>query len=254
MCADHLIILPCHSIWKGGNTNGLAQDEWHLAPFQYEGQDHLCFREHLVESIKHLQAIPTSVLVVSGGKTKREAGPISEAQSYYNLLTTLEEWHESLRTRVYLEEYARDSFENVLFLLCRFYEITNRYPSHVSVTGFEFKRDRFVNHHLGDAMKFPIDRVFYYGNAPRPDDTVDQVKYFEELERAEEAHALAHFRKDPYGTSHPLSTKKDLRNPFDTKHTYADSNPQLLWLLKQIYETEGARNSRDIQGKFNLDW
>lgn len=254
MSVNHLIILPCHSIWKGGNTNGLAQDEWHLAPFQYEGKDHLCFREHLIESIRKLKAESNSVLVVSGGKTKREAGPISEAQSYYDLLKRFEEWDDSFLDRVLLEEYARDSFENVLFLFCRYYESFNRYPSYVSVTGFEFKRDRFVNYHLGDAMNFPLERVFYYGNAPSPDETVDKVKYFADLEKAEEAHALAHFRNDLYGVSHPLSTKKNSRNPFQTKHSYATTNPQLMWLLKQIYEPEANMSSQDIKREFNFEW
>jgi hypothetical protein len=42
---------------------------------------------------------------------------------------------------------ARDSFENLLFSLCRFHELTGCYPTDVTVVSFEFKRWRFSNLH-----------------------------------------------------------------------------------------------------------
>jgi hypothetical protein len=38
-----------------------------------------------------------------------------------------------------VEDYARDSFENLLFSICRFKEVTGNYPARVTVVGYTFK-------------------------------------------------------------------------------------------------------------------
>lgn len=40
-----------------------------------------------------------------------------------------------MRGRAFTEDRARDSLENLLFGLCRFYELTGRYPDFVVVRG-----------------------------------------------------------------------------------------------------------------------
>ena len=40
----------------------------------------------------------------------------------------------------YAEEFARDSYENVLFSIARFKELTGHPPRNVTVVGYEFKR------------------------------------------------------------------------------------------------------------------
>lgn len=252
---NQLIILPCHSIWKGGDTDGLNQNEWFLAPFQYEGHDHLCFRDHIIKSVEQLRQSPNSILIISGGKTKEVAGPVSEAESYYKLLKRIfSEEEEFLRKRVYIEEFARDSFENVLFLLCRYYEILNYYPEFISVVGFEFKRERFLDCHLEGALNFPRDRVNYIGNSPLPEGGHTNTKYFQNLENAETKHALIHFKTDFYGIKPPLSSKRNERNPFGIKHSYARTNPQLEYLLKRIAEVYSPLSSEEIKKKFNMSW
>jgi len=59
-----------------------------------------------------------------------------------------------LLERVISEEFARDSYENFLFSLCRFYEITERYPEKITVIGFGFKERRFIDLHR-KAIRFP---------------------------------------------------------------------------------------------------
>ncbi|WPK23527.1 hypothetical protein PUMCH_000768 [Australozyma saopauloensis] len=253
--SNHLVILPCHSIWKGGSSLGLDQDEWWLAPFQYEGQDHLCFREHIEECVRQLKSNLNAILVLSGGRTKKEAGPISESESYYNLLKLLAaDDLELIGDRIVLEEYARDSFENVLFSLCRFNDLTESYPQYISVVGFEFKRTRFVEHHLSEALGFPKERVFYIGNAPYPGKESDHTQYFEDLDQAEKKHALDHFKKDFYGVRHPLSTKKNGRNPFNSTHQYALSNPQLEVVLREIIKSESTMENDDLRESISSSW
>ncbi len=41
--------------------------------------------------------------------------------------------HPEVRGRAFTEDRARDSLENLLFGLCRFYELTGRYPDFVVV-------------------------------------------------------------------------------------------------------------------------
>lgn len=252
---SELIILPCHSIWKGGDTDGLDQNEWHLAPFQYEGQDHLCFRDHIVKSIEQLKKSPNSLLIISGGMTKEAAGQVSEAESYHRLLRRLlpeEERH--LQDRVHIEEFARDSFENVLFLLCRYYEISKVYPESITVVGFEFKRERFLDCHLKGALNFPKERVNYIGNSPLPAGGLANTKYFQDLENAETRHALSHFRIDLYGLKAPLSSKRNERNPFNMSHSYAQTNPKLETLLKHLENDESLMSSEEVRKEFNMTW
>jgi hypothetical protein len=41
--------------------------------------------------------------------------------------------HEELKARALTEEHARDSFENLLFSICRFFELTGHFPHNITV-------------------------------------------------------------------------------------------------------------------------
>lgn len=248
-----LIILPCHSIWRGGDGYGDKAIEWHLVDFQIEGNDHLCFKDHIIQSLKCLEEDQNSYLVISGGQTKREAGPISESLSYYQLakklVTSGGQISESgtsksndsdILDRITTEEFARDSFENVIFLICRYYEVFNKYPEKITIVGFEFKRDRFLKHHLVQAMKFPLRSVTYIGNAPDPKENLE--KYFEDLNQSEFRFAVRYFQDDWYGKDQPLLKKKLTRNPFNRNHGYAESNPKLRLFLTAIHDLGSGGN------------
>lgn len=56
-----------------------------------------------------------------------------------------------------IEEYAKDSHENLLFSICRFAEMTGRYPKKITVVGFEFKRKRFEDIHRY-SISFPAEK------------------------------------------------------------------------------------------------
>lgn len=234
MSLDHLVIVPCHGIWQGG-VNGDDRNEWVLAPFQIEGEDHLCFKQHLLQAFDITKSQSNSLMIISGGKTKADT-PLSEAHSYYQLLVNIVGKNETL-ARVKLEEYAKDSFENVLFLFCRFFEVAGRYPDKVTIVGFEFKRYRFLMNHLQYAMNFPLTKAVYIGNSPTPSEA-RKDEYFKELHQSEYAHAIRHFEIDFYGRRDPLLKKKISRNPYDEHHSYIVSNPLLAEFLLAI-ETDG---------------
>ena len=68
-------------------------------------------------------AASTALLVFSGGQTRREAGPRSEADGYLALARAFGWWGwVEVAERATDEAFARDSFENLLFGLCRFKE------------------------------------------------------------------------------------------------------------------------------------
>ena len=99
--------------------------------------------------------------IYASGQTRVHAGPQSEGQSYWRIANSLIHKEandstamENLATRMIVEDYARDSHENVLFSLCRFQEMTGQYPSHITVVGFEFKRKRFEEIHLS-SLRYP---------------------------------------------------------------------------------------------------
>jgi hypothetical protein len=235
-----LVILPCHSIWRGGSGHGDSREEWELADFQIQGYDHLCFKDHIHKSIEYTQCHPEAYLVISGGQTKRKCGPVSESQSYYQLAKKL--YPEFDFDRSTTEEFARDSFENVLFLICRFFEVHGKYPESVVVIGFEFKRDRFVKLHLKQALRFPVVNVEYIGNLPEPRDLdeTDTKLYFDDLHQSEFKYAVAPFQSDWYGNQDVLVRKKSSRNPFNRTHGYQLSNPLLSGFFKALATSDSS--------------
>ena len=230
---SHLIILPCHSIWKPGYSFGLSRSEWKLASFQYAGYDHLCFKNHIENCIEILEKDDKALLIISGGQTDLNAGPVSESLSYYQLAKGLIK-DKLLLERVKTEEFARDSFENTIFLICRFFEIEKRYPLKITVVGFEFKKKRFLDLHLKKALGF--SNIFYVGNMPTPIDLDEEEKkqYFYDLERSEYDNSVKHFERDWYGRFFPLLDKKIKRNPFHKQHGYIQSNLHLESFLLAI--------------------
>ncbi|CAN3366834.1 hypothetical protein DICA3_F05380 [Diutina catenulata] len=257
---DHLIVVPCHSIWtpKDKSSTGRDASEWALADFQTEGRDHEAFVGHVTTALNLAHDDDMSIAIISGGQTKKECGPVSESESYYRLAQRLLELGDpkeadftddkssTLRAtgatlaRVTTEEYARDSLENVLFSVCRFYEVFSRYPKRITVVGFEFKRQRFLDLHLGQALGWDLSRVHYLGNSPTPPEDV-RDEYFADLAVSEAKHAVEPFCNDWYGSRGVLAEKKRQRNPFGRVVPYAKTNPQLSEAFSRIERGERER-------------
>lgn len=150
-------------------------------------------------------------VAMNRGQTRPAAGPRSEGASYWMIAEALlqdEKESKELLSRMVVEEYARDSLENVLFALCRFAEMAGNYPDKVTIVGFEFKRQRFLEQHL-PALRFPADRINYVGIDPPFDPTGAADRIAGEL-----ANSKGPFEQDPYGCRDPLRQKKLDRNPF----------------------------------------
>lgn len=287
MAKTHLIFVPCHSVWNSlgaasaEENLGQSPNHWYLAPFQYEGRDHLAFIKHAVVGVETLlNDLDHSILLFSGSQTKRSAGNVSESQSYYFLIWKLLQWirdgkaapeafqqektilhvcdrilgkliqlnitlEELFTEHISTEEFALDSFENLLFSICRFYELAQQYPSQVIIVGFGFKKERFVKYHA-ESIDYPVEQVEYISIEPKPQ-YADQNKirlYFEDLKLQEKKNALELFKSDWYGTKHPLHTKKSSRNPFNRVHGYI-----LPLDLNQPVENDKEYFLENIKGK-----
>lgn len=139
----------------------------------------------------------------------------AEAAGWFGFASTV-------RRRSFTEEHARDSFENLLFSICRFYELTGHYPERITVVSYALKRERFVNVHR-EALRFPIDRYEFIGT-----DLPSDVKGATEGE----ASTIAAFRDDPYGCAHELlKGKRAKRDPFAVGPIHPSRCPAISQLL-----------------------
>lgn len=259
------------------NTRSLldAKDEenWMISSFQ-KGQTET-FLKHIRVAAKIARKDPNAVLVLSGGQTQQFAGPYSEAQSYWTLAASvLNEYDVAdviydggegnkeekvgragegshLVNRMLVEDFATDSYENLLFGIARFREYTGKYPEKITVVGLDLKKERFENVHRA-ALRFPAAKFRYVGIDPpelhsvsKSNSNRDQVtenakddsqykkspRYIQAL-LGERKNALEPFTKDPHGCKEPtLVEKRRMRNPFRRSHPYLLSCPEMFNLL-----------------------
>ena len=100
------------------------------------------------------------------------------------------------------EEQATDSYQNLLFSILRFHEITGRYPDGIVVVTHAFKEKRFLKLH-GPAIRWPTNKLRLRGL--NPDYTMEEM---EETHQLEYDNAYKLFEGDPYATHPPLSDKR----------------------------------------------
>lgn len=232
--SHHLIIVPGHAALKIEQLKEALHSDsaWYLLPYQLHQSFPHIISSHIQRGISLLQESPekNTTLIFSGGQTRRDVGPISEAASYY-YLALQNQWIPpqdliTLKNKIYLEENARDSYENLLFSICRYKEINNHYPTKISIVGFYFKEKRYLELH-GRAIRFPPQNLKYYGLVPNKDSLFD-------ARRAEEGESLTlkEFTEDMYAChTESLRRKRNTRNPFLRTIPYELSCPELKELL-----------------------
>ena len=64
--------------------------------------------------------------------------------------------------RATTEDYALDSYQNLLFSVARFREYTGAYPRKITIVGYEFKRKRFEHLHRA-AVRWSPTALKYVG-------------------------------------------------------------------------------------------
>lgn len=223
---EHLIVVAGHAVLRLSKMNVADNSDaaWYLLSYQQNQGFPAIISSHIKKGIELAALNKRSMLVFSGGQTRRDVGPTSEAASYYYVAND-KQWLKSINERVYLEEYARDSFENLLFSVCRFREVQGYYPSRISVVGFDFKAKRYADLHR-KAIGYPEGNFSYLGVQSPP--LFDQERAVKG-----EADAWKSFQQDMYGCSDAtLSDKRNKRNPFHRTVPYTLACPEIVDLLR----------------------
>lgn len=237
---DHLILVPGHAVLDphAESLDSADQKEsvWQLLDYQRNQHLPQVLVSHIQRGVQEAARDSKSVLVFSGGQTRPDAGPHDEASSYLRIAEHYDWWGHassvqgsnlSVAHRTLTEEFATDSFQNLLFSICRFREVVGAYPKRITVVGFSFKADRFVSYHRS-AIRFPLENFSYIGMNP------DRMLFdLEQAEIGEKKNSLAFFQVDPYGcNSSQLLAKRSARNPFRRTSPYPLSCPDLRGLLE----------------------
>lgn len=192
---------------------------WHL--LDYQRGEASGFVAHVRRGVELAAGNPRAFLIFSGGFTRTDAPSGSEAGGYRRVAEHYGWWgHPQVAARTDIEEFSRDSFENLLFSICRFRQLTDRYPHHITLVSWAFKEKRFGMHR--EAIRWPESRFQFDGpnNPERLQPALDA-----------EAGAVAAYRADPYSASPAFRAKRDSRNPFGYRHPYREACPELAGLL-----------------------
>ncbi|URE30070.1 DUF218 domain [Musa troglodytarum] len=221
----NLVMVAGHSIYTSTTCGKVdSEDSWFLEPYQKNPGQAATFLAHIQEGVESAAKDKRSLLLFSGGETRKDAGPRSEAQSYWSVAES-QGWfgqQDSVRGRALTEEHARDSFENLLFSVCRFRELTGTYPQNITVVSYDFKKERFAHLHRL-AIGFPEGRFFYIGTPAAPG--------AQEAAEKGEAQVRAQFQEDPYGCLSSLHRKRLKRDPFHRLIPYPNGCPELKGLF-----------------------
>ncbi len=215
----NLVIVAGHAIYTAsGYEDPGADPSWQLFPYQYgEGPSYI---EHIRRGVELTAADPEALLVFSGGPTRLTSGPRTEAGSYWLLAEHFGWW--GTPAPAITEEFARDSFENLLYGICRFHEFAGGWPERLTFVSWEFKRARFELY--CKALRWPLERFRFEG----PNQTKDLAGAME----GERRNILEPWAEDPYLQSAQAVRKKGERNPWKRTAGYEASCPEVRELLR----------------------
>ncbi|ORX85065.1 hypothetical protein BCR32DRAFT_200321 [Anaeromyces robustus] len=248
----HLIIVAGHGISKTINEVPTEVDKWNIKPFQTEEIN--TFISHIITGILVAKYNKNSTLIFSGGQTQNIAGPLTEGQSYWYIANSMNWLNlENIKERTTSEEFAKDSYENLIFSICRYHEFTGKYPKFITLISYPYKHYRFFNLHL-KAIKYPENKFQFIGMTY---DLIDEgtpslifppkiTELPDDLPDFELNHSISNFKTDPYGCKGVLLQKKKDRNPFNRYSSYSSSCPE----LKEILE---FCNTNEIKNEIKWD-
>lgn len=201
--ANHIIIVAGHAVFKNRDDISLTDDEnWYLEPFQ--AGEPAIYLDHIRHGVEILLSDKKALLFFSGGMTSREAGFLSEARGYFDAVMRLYPvLPENAAGRIFLEEYACDSYQNLLFSINLFEQTTGHKPENVSLVSWRFKKNRFEMHRKTLDIE---DSSFTYIGVGNPVDLDSALKG--------EDKTLQLFKKNPHGECPEIREKRRERNPF----------------------------------------
>lgn len=82
----NLVMVAGHSIYTSNSCGKVDQeDSWFLEPYQKHPGQAATFVAHIQEGVTFTDRDDDALLLFSGGETRKDAGPKSEAQSYWGV-------------------------------------------------------------------------------------------------------------------------------------------------------------------------
>ncbi|KAI9600646.1 hypothetical protein H4Q26_000435 [Puccinia striiformis f. sp. tritici PST-130] len=143
--------------------------EWILEPYQarHPPSSIGAFINHIQTAVHTVSTDSSALLVYSGGQTRHQANQSTEAGSYSRLANQLG-LHDQLSLgplQTTTEDFALDSWTNLIYSVARFKEYTGDYPTQITVVGHSVKSKRFNELHR-KAMRWPQERFEYIGLDP----------------------------------------------------------------------------------------
>lgn len=210
----HMVMVAGHAVLKPFSpSKNPAQDSEHVKNMTswvtkaYQNADDVrLYLEHIRIGADLAARDPSALLVFSGGQTDKDS-KWSEGMSYWHAARALNLF-DSQRTktsrgsipldyRAVVEGNARDSYENLLYSLCRFRALTGNYPEKVTVVSYPYKHVRFVHFHAA-SMRYPIEDFHFLALSSAKKGT-----RLEEFGGAEDTHAEHHKSVDRKGSDGP---------------------------------------------------
>ena len=110
------------------------------------------------------------------GQTRRTS-TTTEAESYLRLALSsrLLPPNPNHSLRATTENYALDSYQNLLFSIARFHEFTGHYPRYITIIGYEMKKRRFTELHR-EALRWPQSNFHYIGIYAQGEEVVTAIE------------------------------------------------------------------------------
>ena len=233
LCTN-LILVCCHATYTGEadriSTSHLDENAWILKPYQRSNaatgkqSEHHTFLLHILAGLQECKQDPNALLIFSGGRTT--SSDRTEAQSYRILSRKLQS-ETTVLDRVFTEDLASDTYQNLLFSILRFHDVTGRYPADITVITHAFKERRILEQHAV-AIRWPAEKIRVQGINP-PFSLIE----LEQVQRGEYENAAKLYAEFPYGTHSETAAKWGDRNwspGMDRKQSVdADVEALLRW-------------------------
>ncbi len=213
-----LIIVACHAVFREGCTTPERVELDSSREGGYPGEGKF-YRDHVKAGVVRAAGIPDSRIYFSGAATQSRLAGRAEGRSYWEVARDHGWWgHTEVEARAFYECSARDSFENLLYSIAAFRRDTGGWPDQLIVVGWEFKARRFDLHRA--AIKWPREKFEYCGvNNPAGEALAKAVH--------SEAALVAAVQRDLYLMGPEFVSKRELRSPFHTRHSYRGIDPAL---------------------------